>query len=196
MVLCEGRTPKDGDDGKAEFDADCYRRIFAHEFPNTDFLSAGNSRDVSEDRLEAGKAIQTIASGTVLIRLIDRDLLNAEEVAAQKELGVRVLGRRNIEAYLLDDEVLRALCESCEQGAKVNDVIGLRDGALQASIERGNDPDDLKKAAGEFYSSVRKELTLTNAGSSWNAFARVTLAPLIRPGMTVYDQLKNDLFGE
>ena len=195
VVLCEGRTPRDGDDGKAEFDADCYRRIFAEEFPNTDFLSAGNSRDVSQDRLEAGKAIQTIASGTTLVRLIDRDLLNEEEVSAQKALGIRVLGRRNIEAYLLDDEVLTALCTHHEQMGKAGDVIRLRDQALQASIGRGNDPDDLKKAAGQFYSDLRRELPLSGAGSSWNAFARVTLAPLLRPGMNVYRQLREDIFG-
>lgn len=195
VVLCEGRTPRDGDDGKAEFDADCYRRIFSMEFPDTDFLSAGNSRDVSQDRLEAGKAIQTIASGTTLIRLIDRDLLNTEEVAAQQALGVRVLSRRNIEGYLLDDEVLTALCVRHEQASKADDVIRLRNDALHASIGRGNDADDLKKAAGEFYHGVRKELTLSGAGSSWNAFARATLAPLVRPGMSVYEELKYDIFG-
>lgn len=195
VVVCEGRVPRDGDDGKAEFDADCYRRIFATEFPDTDFLSAGNSRDVSQDRLEAGKAIQTIASGTTLIRLIDRDLFNDEEVAAQQALGVRVLSRRNIEGYLLDDEVLTALCQQYDQATKATDVIRLREEAMQASVARGNDPDDLKKAAGEFYHSVRKELTLSGAGSTWNAFARTTLAPLVRPGMATYDQLKADIFG-
>jgi hypothetical protein len=195
VVLCEGKTARSRDDGKAEFDADCYRRIFADEFPNTDFLSAGNSSDVSQDRLEAGRAIQTIASGTALIRLIDRDLLNEEEVAAQQASGVRVLGRRNIEAYLLDDEVLTALCAKHEQIAKAADVIRLRDEALRASIQRGNDADDLKKAAGQFYTDVRKELTLSGSGSSWNAFARTTLAPLVRPGMGVYEQLKDDIFG-
>jgi hypothetical protein len=195
VVLCEGRTPRDGDDGKAEFDADCYRTIFAADFPDTDFLSAGNSKDVSQDRLEAGKAIQTIATGTSLIRLIDRDLLNTEEVAAQRALGVRVLSRRNIEAYLLDDEVLTALCAHFEQTDRAAGVIRIREESLQASISRGNDPDDLKKAAGEFYNKARKELTLSAAGSSWNAFARATLAPLVRPGMRVYDQLKDDIFG-
>jgi len=152
------------------------------------------ANDVSQDRLEAGKAIQTIASGTTLIRLMDRDPLNTE-VAARQEMGVRVLSRRNIEAYLLDDEVLTALCAHYEQIGKTDDVIQLRERARQASVSRGNDPDDLKKAAGEFYSDARKELTLSGAGSTWNAFAKVTLAPLVRPGMSVYQQLKDDIFG-
>lgn len=195
VVLCEGRPPRDGDDGKAEFDASCYRKIFAAEFPETDFLSAGNSKDVSQDRLEAGKAITTIASGTVLIRLIDRDLLSREEVEEYRASGVRVLSHRNIETYLLDDEVLAALCDSTGQADKTYDIIQMRDAAMQASVDRGNDPDDLKKAAGDFYNRARRELTLSGAGSSWNAFAKSSLAPLVQPGMRVYDLLKTDIFG-
>jgi hypothetical protein len=195
VVLCEGRPPRDDDNGKAEFDANCYRRIFSTEYPDTDFLSAGNSKDVSQDRLEAGKAIQTIASGTTLVRLIDRDLLNEEEVAAQQALGVRVLSRRNIEAFLLDDEVLTALCVINEQVDKVPDVIKIRDDLLDASVARGNDADDLKKVARDFYVKVRRELTLSGAGSSWHACASATLAPLIQPGTRVYEGLKADIFG-
>ena len=91
--------------------------------------------------------------------------------------------------------MLTALCTHHEQMGKAGDVIRLRDQALQASIGRGNDPDDLKKAAGQFYSDLRRELPLSGAGSSWNAFARVTLAPLLRPGMNVYRQLREDIFG-
>lgn len=195
VVLCEGRATRDGDNGKAEFDANCYRQIFATEFPDTDFLSAGNSQDVSQDRLEVGKAIQTIATGTTLIRVIDRDLLNGDEVATYEALGTRVLSRRNIEAYLLDNEVLAALCAKYEQSASLAKVIELRDEALRASIDRGNDADDLKKAAGDFYTKVRRELMISGGGSNWVAFATGTLAPLIGPGMSVYDELKTDIFG-
>ncbi len=194
VVLCEGRTPRDGDDGKAEFDADCYRRIFASDFPDTDFLSAGNSTDVSQDRLEAGKAIQTIATGTILIRLIDRDLLNPEEVAAQEswayECSAVAISRRTSWTMKYSP-----LCAHLSTGRQSGRLIRLREESLRASIGRGNDPDDMKKAAGEFYNGVRRELTLSGVGSSWNAFARATLAPLVRPGMSVYDQLKDDIFG-
>lgn len=133
IVLCEGRPPREADNGNSEFDAKCYRRIFASEYPETDFLSVGSSRDVTHDRLDAGKTIQTIATGTILIRVIDRDLRNADEAAAQRARGVRVLNRRNIEAYLLDDEVLAALCREAEQIDRAPEP-GPPAGRLDASV--------------------------------------------------------------
>lgn len=196
VVLCEGRVPGEKDTGNAEFDATCYRKIFADEFPETDFLSAGNSLDVSRDRLEAGKAIQTIATGTTLIRLVDRDLLNDDEVAAYQARSVRVLSRRNIEAYLLDDDVLTALCVKYEDPGKAASIISLRESLLVESVGRGNDPDDYKKIAGALYHTVRKELGIVAGGSNWPAFAASTLAPLVVQGMQVYDDLKRDIFAE
>ena len=90
-------------DRKAAFDATCYQRIFAAEYPNTDFLSVGNSDDAGNDRLEIGRAIQALASGTEVIRLIDRDMRSNEEVQALQADNVRVLSRRHLEAFLLDE---------------------------------------------------------------------------------------------
>ena len=194
IVLCEGRPTKGAGDRKGEFDASCYRRIFAGEFPETDFLSVGNNHNVQDDHLEAGRAIQTIASGTQIVRVIDRDLLNDAEVQAREALGVRVLSRRNLEAFLVDDEVLAALCRRVEQPDKVFNALAAKADALAASVSRGNDSDDYKKTADELYLALRKLLDLTSAGSDWTAFARETLSPLIRPGMTVYDELKRDIF--
>lgn len=195
VVLCEGRPARDSGDRRAEFDASCYRKIFTDEFPETDFLSVGNSSNVRDDRLEAGRAIQTLASGTRTTRLIDRDLLTDEEVREVEAQGLRLLSRRNIEAFLLDDEVLAALCASVDQVEKLAEIIQLRDSAVAASVARGNDPDDLKKAGGDFYSSARQALRLTRAGSSWDAFARDVLAPLLRPHQKAYRELRRDIFG-
>ena len=106
-----------------------------------------------------------------------------------------MLGRRHLEAYLLDDEVITALCSAVDQQDRANDAIALKRAAVQHSVERGNDADDIKSAAGELYNGLRRLLQLTAAGSNWSAFARDTLAPLIRPGMSVYDELDNDIFG-
>lgn len=93
VVLCEGRpVSAGGRTTRSEFDARCYRSIFATEFPNTDFISLGNSDDVRNDKLEIGRRIQALASGTRVLRVTDRDLLNEEEVAEQKAAGVQVLG--------------------------------------------------------------------------------------------------------
>lgn len=195
IVLCEGRPPREQVDSRAEFDANCYRKIFANEFPETDFLSVGSSNDVSQDRLEAGKAIQTIASGTSVIRLIDRDLRSEDEVRELEATGVRVLSRRHIEAFLMDDEVIAALCDQVGEATRTDEIKRIRDDAIDAAVQRGKDRDDWKSAAGDFYTNTRRALTLTSSGSNWNAFAVGTLAPLIAPGMAVYQELKRDIFG-
>jgi hypothetical protein len=195
IVLCEGRPPRGSSDNKAEFDASCYRVIFADEMPDTDFLSVGNSHEVSSDRLEIGRAIQALAAGTNVIRLIDRDMRTENEVADLASNGIRVLSRRHIESYLLDDEVLAALCMSVGQAEKAQEAIAAKMRELGISIANGNDSDDLKSAAGAIYTDLRRLLTLTRAGSGWNAFARDVLAPLMKPGMIVYESLKQDIFG-
>jgi hypothetical protein len=101
VILCEGRPPRGVDDRRAEFDASCYRKIFASEFPNADFLSVGNSYDVRDDRLEAGKAVQTISSGTLITRIADRDLLSEPEVEEISRAGSRFcLGETSKLTYL------------------------------------------------------------------------------------------------
>ena len=197
IVLCEGKPSSGADDSKAEFDASCYRTIFATEYPNVDFLSIGNSDEVTNDRLGAGKAIQAVNAGTRLTRLIDRDLRNEQEVADLQAAGVRVLSRRNIEAFLLDDEVLAALCQSQGQPGRADELIAAKQAAIAASVEqRGNDPDDLKKIGSQVLFDARKMLTMTQPGSDWTSFARFVLAPLIHVGMSTYQALKRDIFDQ
>ncbi len=195
IVLCEGR-PKDGElDQKAEFDASCYRIIFDEEYPDTDFLSIGNSYQVTNDTLGAGKAIQAVIAGTNTIRVVDRDLKDATEVETIQKTGIRVLSRRNIEAFLLDDDVLKALCDHFEQPEKAEELLKQRDKFVEESVARGNDRDDLKKISGLTFVAARRLLEISQPGSNWEAFAIGKLAPLIRPGMTCYEELREDIFG-
>lgn len=196
VVLCEGRPPRGASDQKAAFDATCYRRIFAAEFPNTDFLSVGNSNDAGQDRIEIGSTIQALASGTEVIRLIDRDMRSEAEVQLLIDSGVRVLSRRHLESYLLDDEIISALCREHEQPDRIDEALMILKEELAASVGRGNDVDDYKSAGGSFYTRVRRLLGLTGAGGNWDAFARDTLAPLVRPGMAVYAELRDDVFSK
>lgn len=196
LVLCEGKPLQGKNRQKAAFDSYCYTRIFASEYPQVDFLSVGNSADVGEDRLEFGAAVKTLTAGTRLTRLIDRDLRNADEVAEAKATGLRVLSRRNIEAYLLDDEVLSALCMSVGQPDKVGEALAVKQQCMQGAVGKGADADDWKAPAGRIYVELRRLLGLTGAGQTWDGFARGTLAPLITPAMSTYDELKTDIFGE
>ena len=61
---------------------------------------------------------------------------------------------------------------------------------------RSSDPrDDLKPASGEVYVACKRILGLTQCGNDAKEFERETLAPLVKPGMAVYEELKRDVFG-
>jgi hypothetical protein len=49
--------------------------------------------------------------------------------------------------------------------------------------------------AGEYYASLRRLLGLTQSGMTFNSFARESLAPLMKPGMAVYTDLRSEIFG-
>jgi len=91
--------------------------------------------------------------------------------------------------------VLAAFCQSIGQPERRDEVIAARDEAIAASIARGNDADDYKSAAGQFYNEVRTLCGLTSSGNTSDAFLADTLAPLIRPPMTVYQELESTIFG-
>lgn len=195
VVLCEGK-PVDGSSSRAEFDARCYRLIFEEGRPMTDFVSVGNAFEVMKDRVELGRTIQALVTGTKVIRLIDRDDRSVQEVADIKAGGTRVLRRRHIESYLLDDEVLNALAQSLGRTEDLDDVRAAREAAVANSVARGNDEDDLKSASGEFHIACKRILGLKATGTTAEAFLLGTLAPLVRVGMRVYAELVEDIFGE
>jgi len=195
IVLCEGK-PSTNSTNKAEFDARCYRKIFASEFYDTDFISVGNALQVQTDSAQVGKSIQALVSGTKVIRLIDRDDRSTEEIQDLVKEGVRVLNRRHLEAYLLDDEILALLCDQVGQAGNLNAVLAAKQKAISDSASRGNPSDNLKSACGSMYVEIKKILQLTQAGSTSEAFLRDTLAPLVSDKTKVYNELKKDIFGE
>jgi hypothetical protein len=195
VVICEG-NPAGAVPGKnAEHDARCYDVIFRDTLPDVKFLSAGNSHDVANDRLAFAAALPKLANGIVVRRVIDRDDHAPADVAGFKQEGVRVLSRRHIEAYLYDDEVIRALCEQEAKLALLPDILADKAAAITASVGRGKPADDIKSAASDIYNSIKQRLTLTAVGNDQRAFARNKLAPLIRPHMVLYRELEADIFG-
>ncbi|MGD1055869.1 MAG: ATP-binding protein, partial [Solirubrobacteraceae bacterium] len=193
VVLCEG-DPASRNPAKAEFDARCYRTIFGDAMADTEFLSVGSSLEVIDDHRGVGRAISTIVSGTKVVRVVDRDNRSTQEVEDARAAGIRVLSRRHLEAFLLDDEVLEALCKSLGKVSDAPAVLALKPPATAASVARGNDPDDIKSAAGDIFNGVRKILETPQLGNTTEAFLSDTMAPLLVPGMTVYEDLKKDLF--
>lgn len=193
IVLCEGSLASSGTKN-AEFDASCFRTMFEAEFPETDFISVGNERDVATDSLGVGTTIQTLVEGTEVLKVIDRDNKTPKEVEDLTRSGFRVLSRRHIESYLLDDEVLAALCAKYDQEEASSQLLELKAKSVTDSIGRGNDADDMKSIAGTMLTETRKLLRQPQLGSSKEAFLRDVLAPLM-PGTTAYLQLKEDIFG-
>ena len=193
VVICEGE-PKNRSAGQNySHDARCYERIFQAEFPETRFVPGGNALEVAEDKRGVAYALGVLVHDTKVVKLIDRDSLSREEIAEFSKNGVRVLSRRNLESYLLDDEVLQTLALSVGKADKIDELLTEKKRILDER-SRGA-PDDLKPSSGEIYNACKDFLGLTNPGNIAMTFMRDTLAPLIKQGMVVYDELKRDIFG-
>ena len=192
VVICEGE-PKNSDSGKSySHDARCYERIFETTFPETQFIPGGNAWEVAGDKRGIAYALGVLTQGSEVVKLIDRDSQSPEEIAEISKDGVRVLARRNLESYLFDDAVLRALAISVGKAEEVDELVAEKKRILD---ERTADaPDDLKPASGQIYNACKSILGLANPGNNTKTFMRDTLAPLIKPGMVVYDELERDIF--
>ena len=186
VVICEGEL------GRNSIDAPCYEEIFKDEFPDTQFVPMGNDNEIEEDRRGLATALKMLLSGLEIVRLIDRDDRSAEEIATLNRRSVRVLSRRNLEAYLFDDEVLQALALSVDKEDKIDELLTKKE-ILLAGLD--GPADDLKKASGQIYLACKGILGLTQHGQTAKAFMRDTLAPLIKPSMAVYRELKCIIFG-
>ena len=192
LVLCEGQ-PSTG--ARAEFDARCLRAVFSDHTPEAEFVAVGNDRQVIADQVGLGQAVQTVLAGTAVTRLIDRDERSATEVDSLRAEGVTVLGRRNLESYLLDGEVLRALCTAVGHPERWPEIRSARDEAHAAATSRGKPEDDWKATKGDIYNACKRILGLQQGGSSADIFLLEQLAPLIDPRMAIYDELHHDVFG-
>ena len=139
------------------------------------------------------ETLHRLIGGMEVVRVIDRDDRSEEEVADLVNDGVRVLSRRNLESYLFDDELLQALAESAGKEAKIEELLSEKANIVATSS--GGSVDDLKPASGQIYVACKQELDLTQVGNNTQAFMRDTLAPLVKPEMVVYAELKRDVFG-
>lgn len=195
VVICEG-NPLGAVLGKnTEHDARIYEAIFADEMPDTLFISAGNSKEVQNDFIGLATVLPKLSSGMKIIRLIDLDDHTPNDVADFNSRGIAVLSLRHLEAYLYDDEVLVALCQSVGKPEKATELIAAKSAAISAVVSRGYSADDIKKAAGDIYVEAKRILSLTQAGNDAQAFARNTLSKLIKPELNIHCKLRRDVFG-
>jgi predicted ATPase len=194
VVLCEGSRIGSGGQA-AGVDAKIYEAIFGDEFPDTCFIPVGNAHDVESDKLALIEAMQTLVSGTRVRRLRDRDDMSEAEVAEKSESGIAVLNRRNIESYLFDDEVIRALAAVHGRSEIAESLIQFKNEEMQkAAKTRGRPVDDVKASAGPIMSELKRQLSLTQCGNTVKEFMRVTLAPLLNNSLPVYVELRASVF--
>lgn len=187
IVICEGHP-------ESEFDAECYQAIFEEEFPDTVFISVGAHSNVRGDALL--DLIPKISEGSKIYRVIDRDDRSEEEVQKVEHSGTKVLQRRCIECYLLDNEVLHKFFIKFAgdiEGAKIADkLVKIKDDFM-----RDKPSGSIKNAANLLCKEAKKLLKDANAqsdiGTDGDAFMRHKLAPCLR-GTKAYDELRKIIF--
>ncbi len=192
VVICEGEPLTDRPTRNHSLDANCYNHIFEHDFPETRFVSMGSDCQIVRDQRGLAEALKLLIGGLDVVRLLDRDDRTDNEIAELAKQGVRVLSRRNLESYLFDDEVLKALAASVDKEGMAGPLLNEKRNICDARSD--NPADDLKPASGELYNMCKNILGITQRGNNTKAFMRDTLAPLIEPGMAVYEELKRDIF--
>ncbi len=152
VVICEGSKDK----YVKAFDAQCYNRLFAGEFPETLFISQGGSGEVIQsEHLVA--ILESIARGIDVCKLIDRDDMTDGERARKIAQGISVLRRREPEEYLYDPEVLRTFlqAEGCG-GPVVETVLDER----EALVNGQAGPTNVKDVSRDLFQKIRSETGL------------------------------------
>ena len=171
IIVCESEP-------EISFDAGCYNKIFAKNHPEALFVSAGNHSVL--DKIVS--ILQNVIQKAEIFAVRDRDELLDEERDKLIAEGKRVLTRRTIEDYLIDDEVLEKF--AAEKS--------LNDDQLQElkNINRNNDTG--KARSGDIYQKIRGyRLTV---GETREGFLSGVMAPLLSEEMVAYQELEKDIF--
>lgn len=189
IVFCEGtaRGRK-----RKDFDARCYSTIFKEKYPNVLFYSLGSCNDIEKEKSSVVEFASKLSPDAQIIRLVDRDDRSEEEVTDLEQNGIKVLKRRHIECYLLDDEVLEAWCK--ENGKEKEEVINIKQQSMADSIQRGNAIDDIKSASNDICTKIKKLFGLTKCGNNGETIMRDTISKLLTQDMQIYKELEKEIF--
>lgn len=191
VVFCEGTSK-----GRSvkNFDAVVYKRIFSSKYADVEFSSVGSCSEIENPDNVSMQIVKNLLKSSQIIKLVDRDDKSSQEIEDLKKNGIKVLNRRHIECYMLDDEILRKLCTSKGMDDKIDECLSMKTTAINESIKRGNSNDDVKSAAGDIYNGLKQILGLTACGNKTHTFLRDTIAPLITEDTQVYKDLEKEIF--
>ncbi len=174
LIICESCPER-------SFDAQCYNNIFASENPDVLFVSAGGKSQL--------KGFATIfrntSKGATVLTLRDRDHLTGDGRKERITKNNKVLSRKNIEEYLLDEKVLEKLCT--EKGNP--DAINI----LQAARHKHT---NAKPSVNDVRNAANREFCQNPVGDNTDDFLINTMSRLITPEMKVYKTLEADIFGD
>lgn len=193
IVFCEGSNQ-----GRSykNFDAMIYGEIFKDEFYDAVFVSIGSCTELEDVGNKSMSVVSNILSSSETIKFIDRDDRSENQIKELlQEKNIKTSKRRNIESYLVDDELIKKLCVVNEKEELIEQCLEAKKNALSESVARGNPDDDYKSASGKIFTELKKILQLTQCGNNKCSFFRDTITPLITPDTDVYRELKEELFG-
>lgn len=93
------------------------------------FYPLGSCDNVEKEK-QIIEFVSRLSPQSKTIKLVDRDDRSQEEIEELKAEGVNVLSRRHIEAYLLDDDVLKKWCAAAGKADKTSDMLAIKQTAL------------------------------------------------------------------
>lgn len=192
IVFCEGTNKGHK---RKDFDARCYATIFRNKYPNVLFYSLGSCNDIEKENNAIVEFASKLSPNAQIIRLIDRDDRSEEEIEDLEKNGIKVLVRRHLECYLLDDEVLDAWCRVGGKESEIAEVKKIKQQCMADSIQRGNAADDIKSASNDICTKIKKLLALTKCGNNGETIMRDTVSKLLTEEMQVYRELEKEIFG-
>lgn len=207
IIFCEGTNK-----GRAykNFDAQIYGIIFQESYPSTAFISIGSCSEIENAESNHLNVIGKILSNTSIVKFIDRDDRSTFQIEELQNKNIKVSSRRNIECYILDDEIIKKLClekvraditsgkikkedETSNVERLQEECLAAKKDSIRSSIERGNPFDDIKSASGEIYTKIKNILNLTQCGNNKCAFLRDTMARLITQETNIYKELEREI---
>lgn len=191
IVFCEGDP-----NGKSrkDYDKSIYTTIFGETHPEAFFISGGSCSDIETIDQNLGEIMTVLLANTNVIKIVDRDDMSEQEVSDLTKKEVKTLSERHLEAYLLDDSVIKKLCEKNGKEEKYDECIEEKKKAIKRIVDKGKPEDDIKSARGEIYIALKRILSLSRCGNTADNFLRDTIAPLITPDMEIYKKLERDIF--